>query len=163
MQRIRVTQPRSDCLLLSIGADWRSAGAWAAAAALAAGLLALVDLATGPGLALVLLAAGLMPWFAVRAVRATRRRERSLVRTSNRLLLDGEPLELARAELRMVKLPVTNVPTGYVLSLWVMTAAGPEDVPMGRFRTLLEASTLSGVLEDFVQRAGVKASAPRLT
>ena len=51
---------------------------------------------------------------------------------------------------------ITRVPTGYALSLWVMTASGPEDVPIGRFATLIEASNLSGQLEDFVQRANVK-------
>jgi hypothetical protein len=63
---------------------------------------------------------------------------------------------MARVELRVVKMPVTRVPTGYALSLWVMTATGPEDVPIGHSRTLLEASTLSGQLEDFVARANVK-------
>jgi hypothetical protein len=37
-----------------------------------------------------------------------------------------------------------------------MTASGPEDVPIGRFATLLEATATSGALEDFVQRANVK-------
>ena len=58
--------------------------------------------------------------------------------------------------MRVVKMPITRVPTGYALSLWVMTAAGPEDVPIGNSRTLIEASALSGQLEDFVQRANVK-------
>jgi hypothetical protein len=82
--------------------------------------------------------------------------ERTLVRANNRLLLDGEPLDMARVELRVMKMMITGVPTGYALSLWVMTASGPEDVPIGRFATLLEATATSGALEDFVQRANVK-------
>jgi hypothetical protein len=53
-------------------------------------------------------------------------------------------------------MPITRVPTGYALSLWVMTASGPEDVPIGHSGTLIEASMLSGQLEEFVQRANIK-------
>jgi hypothetical protein len=37
-----------------------------------------------------------------------------------------------------------------------MTAAGPIDIPLGTFRTLIDASLISGTIEDFVQRANVK-------
>ena len=86
-------------------------------------------------------------------MRSARGAERTLVRTNGRLLLDGEPLDMARVELRVLKWPLTSVPNGYALSLWVMTASGPEDVPIGQFPTMLEATALSGTLEEFVQRA----------
>ena len=110
----------------------------------------------GGGLVTLLLYSALLPVISVALLRMARTQERTLVRANNRLLLDGEPLEMARVELRVIKMPITRVPTGYALSLWVMTASGPEDVPIGRFATLLEASALSGQLEDFVQRANVK-------
>lgn len=156
MRRISVTQTRPDCLEVHIGADRHGMAAWAFGFAAAAGLLGLVDLATGLGLLLLLLEFLALPPLAVKVVRLARRQVRSLVRTGGRLLLDGEPLELGRVELRVLKMPITNVPTGYALSLWVLTASGPEDLPIGRFRTLLEASALSGQLEDFVQRANLK-------
>lgn len=98
----------------------------------------------------------MVPVLGVVLVRALRAHRRNLVRSNGRLLLDQEPLELARVELRMIDMPVTKVPTGYALSLWVLTSAGPEDLPLGRYRTLLEAAKVSGTLEDFVQRANVK-------
>lgn len=119
-------------------------------------LTALLDLSTGQGLLALFIDAVVFPLVGVGLVRWARTQERTLVRANSRLLLDGEPLELARVELRVLKMPITRVPTGYALSLWVMTASGPEDVPIGRSATLLEASALSGQLEDFVSRANVK-------
>lgn len=117
---------------------------------------ALLELSSGQGLFALFVDAVTFPLVGVGLLRWARKQERTLVRANARLLLDGEPLELARVELRVLKMPITRVPTGYALSLWVMTATGPEDVPIGRSATLLEASTLSGQLEDFVQRANVK-------
>jgi hypothetical protein len=119
-------------------------------------LTALVDPSSGQGLLALCLDAVVFPLVGVGLARWARAQERTLVRAHGRLLLDGEPLELARVELRVLKLPITRVPTGYALSLWVMTASGPEDVPIGRSATLLEASALSGQLEDFVSRATAK-------
>ena len=81
-------------------------------------------------------------------------RSHLLARAGGRLLLDTEPLELARVELKVTTL--LKRPTGYVLTLWVMTAAGPEELLLGNFPALLEATSVSGLLEDFVQRANVK-------
>jgi hypothetical protein len=139
-----------------LGADRAQVARWVGGFAAVAALVAVIDVATIPGLVFLALVALALPAMAVRAVRVARSRERSLVRASGRLLLDGEPLELARVELRVLKMPVTHVPTGYALSLWVMTSSGPEDIPIGRFRTLLEAAAVSGQLEDFVQRANLK-------
>ncbi len=156
MRRISLNQSRPDCLGVRLGADRHAMAAWAFAFVLAVVPLTLVDLATALGLSFLLLELVALPALALRLVGVARRQERSLVRANGRLLLDGEPLELARVELRVLKFPITHVPTGYALSLWVMTSAGPEDIPIGRFPTLLEASALSGQIEDFVQRANLK-------
>jgi hypothetical protein len=156
MRRVRLSQSRSDYLGIQVGRD--QARAWLSVASLAAvaALMAWPEAGTAPALAcLVVGTAALVPLGVVLS-RALARRQHALVRTSGRLLLDGEPLELARVELRVTVTPLMRMPTGYALSLWVMTSVGPDEVPLGRYRTLLEASTVSGSLEDFVQRANVR-------
>jgi hypothetical protein len=143
-------------MIVHVGRDRSRLVLWSSTLLVLSGLLAVVELATPAGLFTLFLDATLFPVIAVALLRLARKQERTLVRANSRLLLDGEPLEMARVELRVLKMPLTRVPTGYALSLWVMTASGPEDVPIGRFSTLLEASALSGQLEDFVQRANVK-------
>jgi hypothetical protein len=143
-------------MVVHVGRDRARLLVWGATLLALGGMLPFIDLSSGGGLFTLFLDLALFPVIAVALVRLARTQERTLVRANNRLLLDGEPLEMARVELRVLKMPVTRVPTGYALSLWVMTASGPEDVPIGRFATLLEASALSGQLEDFVQRANVK-------
>lgn len=155
MRRVTVTN-RNDCLVVRVGRDrHRLAGLGALFALVLTGVV-LVDRDTGWGLITWLLGLGSLPVIGVFWSRAFRASERTLVRANGRLLLDGEPLEMARVELRVLKMPITRVPTGYALSLWVMTASGPEDVPIGHSSTLIEASTLSGQLEEFVQRANIK-------
>lgn len=156
MRRISVTQNRSDCMVVHIGRDRSRLVLWSVTLLALAGMLAVMDLSSPAGLFTLFLDAAIFPVIVVALVRLAKTQERTLVRGNSRLLLDGEPLEMARVELRVLKMPITRVPTGYALSLWVMTASGPEDVPIGRFSTLLEASALSGQLEDFVQRASVK-------
>lgn len=156
MRRISVTQSRPDYMVVHVGRDRSRLVVWGATLLVLVGSLALVDLSSGSGLFTLFLDAVLFPVIVVALLRLGKTQERTLVRANSRLLLDGEPLEMARVELRVLKMPITRVPTGYALSLWVMTASGPEDVPIGRFATLLEASALSGQLEDFVQRANVK-------
>lgn len=156
MRRISVTQSRPDYMVVHVGRDRSRLGLWSAVSLALVGMLALIDLSS-PGGQLTLIAdMVIFPILAVALMRLAKTQERTLVRSTTRLLLDGEPLEMARVELRVLKMPITRVPTGYALSLWVMTASGPEDVPIGRFATLIEASNLSGQLEDFVQRANVK-------
>lgn len=156
MRRISVTQTRPDYMVVHVGRDRSRLVLWGLTLVVLSGMLAVMDLSAGAGLFTLCLDLALFPVIAVALVRLARTQERTLVRANTRLLLDGEPLEMARVELRVLKMPITRVPTGYALSLWVMTASGPEDVPIGRFATLLEASALSGQLEDFVQRANVK-------
>lgn len=155
MRRVTVTN-RNDALIVRVGRDRAAMALFAAGFFAALGLLLAIDRDSGFGLVVFMVNLGLLPVLGVFFSRAFRKSERTLVRTNGRLLLDGEPLEMARVELRVLKMPITRVPTGYALSLWVMTASGPEDVPIGHSRTLLEASSLSGQLEDFVQRANIK-------
>ncbi len=154
--KVRLSQPRSDCLIVERGRAWTRLFLTVGAITLLVGCLALVDLATGPGLMLLVLFGPVMGALAVVALRAGRKATWTLVRSQGRLLVDGEPLELARVELRVQQMPLTRVPTGYTLSLWMMTASGPIDVPLGAYKTLIEASSISGLVEDFVQRANVK-------
>jgi len=156
VRRISVATNRPDCLIVRVGRDVSKLLAWSGVMAGFVALLAFVERDAPFGMMLTLTDMVLMPMVGVALSRFARTTERSLVRSNGRLLLDGEPLELARVELRVLKMPLTRVPTGYALSLWVMTASGPEDVPIGNSRTLLEASALSGQLEDFVARANVK-------
>lgn len=156
MRRVTVSSSRPDCLEVRVGRDRARLAFWST---VGVALVALRVWIPGDGAAGLNLTLGLMavlPVLGVALWRFSRVSQRTLVRLNGRLLLDGEPLELARVELRMLKMPITRVPTGYALSLWVMTASGPEDVPIGHSRTLLEASTLSGQLEEFVQRSSVK-------
>lgn len=138
------------------GRAWGRFGASAAGVLLASTVLALVDLSSGAGLLLIALAASVISALAIVMARAAKIATWTLVRTQGRLLVDGEPLELARVELRVAQMPITRVPTGYTLSLWLMSTAGPIDIPLGTYRTLIEASGVSGTVEDFVQRANVK-------
>lgn len=156
MRRIRVTQERTDCIVIDVGRDGIRLGIWSAASAVALALLAVVDLSSPEGFGLLAVNMVFLPAVAVWLSRWGHRFRRTLARAQGRLLLDGEPIEVARAELRVLKMPLTRVPVGYALSLWVMTAAGPEDIPIGRFATLLEATALSGRLEDFLQRTNLK-------
>lgn len=156
MRRISVTQSRPDYMVIHVGRDRARLVLWSATFLVLASLLFLTKLSTAGGAFVLMADVVLLPVIAVALVRLGRTQERTLVRANSRLLLDGEPLELARVELRVLKMPITRVPTGYLLSVWVMTASGPEDLPIGRFATLIEASALSGQLEDFVQRANVK-------
>lgn len=156
MSRVHLSQPRPDCIVLEQGPDVRRAVLWALPTVFYWLGFRPFSLGSPATLAWVVVGLVVLPLATLKAVRALKRRQYTLVRTTGRLLLDGEPLELARVELRVVKMPITRVPTGYDLSLWVMTAAGPQDLPLGRYRTLIDASRVSGDLEEFVQRAGNK-------
>jgi hypothetical protein len=114
---------------------------------------------TGTGLALLSVAGVLMPLLTVRAFRRFRPRRHVLVRSSSRLLLDGEPLEVARIELRVLKHWLLRRPRGYCLSLWALIGGVESlDLELGRFTDILQASQLSGQMEDFVERARARAT-----
>ena len=144
MRKISVTHSRPDYMVIHVGRDRARLIVWGATFLTLLGMLALVDFSTAAGAFVLIVDMAILPILGVALLRLARTQERTLVRANNRLLLDGEPLEMARVELRVIKMPITRVPTGYALTVWVMTASGPEDVPIGRFATLLEASALSG-------------------
>ena len=154
MRAVRLTQSRADCLVIDEGRDWRRA-ALIAGAALAWMLVAMVVLEpeSGESVFFSLTGLGVLPVAAVFGRRALRRRTLSLVRTPGRLLLNGDPLELARIELRVTQMPFLKTPSGYALTLWVMTAVGPEDILLGHFESVFDASRVGGNLEEFIGRA----------
>lgn len=156
MRRISISSNRNDLLVVRVGRDRSRMLISAVVFALITTALFFIDRDHPIWLGAWFIDLALLPAVGVLFFRAARPSERTLVRSSGRLLLDGEPIEMARLELRVLKMPITRMPTGYALSLWVMTAIGPEDLPIGHSRTLLEASMLSGQVEEFVQRANVK-------
>lgn len=156
MRSVRLTQSRTDCLTIEVGRDWRRGGALAGCVGFTVLLMKLPETGTFAGLLAVALGSLVCVAIAVLLSRALSSSEHTLVRSTGRLLLDGDPLELARVELRVLQLPVLRRPQGYVLSLWVMTLIGPDEVPLGHYRTLLDASNVSGQLEEFIQRANLK-------
>lgn len=130
-----------------------------AAAALAAWLLLL--LWRGPesrdGLALWVAGLFVVPWVCLKVWRGMRRQRHVLVRGAGRLLLDGQPLDVARIETRLVKHPLWRVPRGYAVSLWGMELDGsPVELELGRHATLMEASRAAGELEEFLELARVE-------
>jgi hypothetical protein len=147
---------QGDQLLVTLPRAWGRV----ALCAFATGIWSALWWAFGPGSpgGLVLLAVGViaLPALAVTAARSVRSAHRRVVRVPGRLLLDGDPLDLARVELRVLRRRFTGRPTGYRLSLWLLTSGGPEDLFIGRFSTLLEASTAAGQLEDFVAKANLR-------
>ncbi|MBL8957125.1 MAG: hypothetical protein JNK82_40505 [Myxococcaceae bacterium] len=104
-------------------------------------------------------AAVILPLLWVKSVRAAVSRRHVLVRSAGRLLLDGEPIEAARIELRVLRHWLLRRPQRYALSLWALIGRGEQvDVDLGSYPSMLEASLLSGQMEDFLERA--KARAP---
>lgn len=115
---------------------------------------------TGTGLALLTVGGVLVPLTGLRALRAFRPQNHVLVRGGGRLLLNGEGLDIARLELRVLKHPLWRRPSGYALSLWALIGRGdPVDLELGEFSTMLEAAMLSGQLEEFLERARSRAGA----
>lgn len=106
------------------------------------------------GLALWVTGLFVVPWVCLRLWRGMRRRRHVLVRGAGRLLLDGQPLDVARIETRLVKHPLWRTPRGYAVSLWGMELDGrPVEVQLGRHATLMDASRAAGELEDFLELA----------
>jgi hypothetical protein len=156
MATVNVTHLRQDTLDIEVGPDWGRA-LLALSVVLAWVLGGALGWPTG-GAALLWLAAGALldPVAAVIASRALRTRRYTLARAPGRLMFDGEPLDLARVELRLLEWPWVKRPRAYELSLWMLTSSGPVSLPLGRFSTMVKASGLSGDLEEFLQQAGIK-------
>ncbi len=104
------------------------------------------------------LAGVVVPLVTVKALRAAVAKRHVLVRSPGRLLLDGEPLEAARVELRVIKHWLLRRPHRYALSLWALVGRGEQiDVELGQYPSMLEASQLSGQMEEFLERARQRA------
>jgi len=113
----------------------------------------------GLRLAICAVAAIILPLVWVKSVRAAMARRHVLVRSPGRLLLDGEPLEAARVELRVIRHWLLRRPQRYALSLWALIGRGEQlDIDLGAYPSMLEASLWSGQMEEFLERA--KARAP---
>ncbi len=114
--------------------------------------------AGGVRLALCGVAGVILPLVWVKSVRAAVSRRHVLVRSPGRLLLDGEPLEAARVELRVIRHWLLRRPQRYELSLWALIGRGEQvDVDLGAYASMLEASLSSGQMEEFLERAKVRA------
>ncbi len=153
MRVIRLSQPRPECLVVDEGRNWRRAAGWLLGAAAWVGLALLLDPESGFFAAWSVVGLGLLPVCGVAVRRSLSSRTLMVVRSGGKLLLNGEPLELARVELRVTHLPLLKTPTGFSLSLWVMSLGGPEDVPLGHFESMLDASRVAGHLEEFLSKA----------
>ena len=158
MASVAVTQPRADHLVIEIGRHLGRAAALLTGGSAVLSLMFWLTLESVPGVMMWVVAVMTLPLLGVACVRALRRANYVVVRTPGRLFLNGEPLEMARVELRVRQWPFTSRPRGYDLSLWVMTSVGPADLALGHFPTLMKASAVSGAIEDFVQRANVKST-----
>lgn len=154
MRQVRLTLPGRDCLAIDVGRNLRQV-AMAVSGTVVALLVALrADATTRFGgwelvLAMMVVVAGMLV-----ALRAWRTQRRIVVKTRRGLLLDGDPLEFARLELRVQGRRLAA--PRYELTLWVMTLGGPDELPLGAFSTLVEASRTSGELEEFLQRGSFK-------
>lgn len=106
------------------------------------------------GVALWVTGAVLLPWVGLRIFRALQRERHVLVRGSGRLLLDGQPLDVARVETRLVRYPLLQIPAGYAVSLWGMEVDGRAvELQLSRHATLMAASAAAGELEEFLEVA----------
>ena len=109
-------------------------------------------------ISVLFMAAIVVPLVTVKAIRAAVAKRHVLVRSPGRLLLDGEPLEAARIELRVIKHWLLRRPHRYALSLWALIGRGEQlDVELGQYSSMLEASQLSGQMEEFLERARQRA------
>lgn len=103
------------------------------------------------------------PLLGVQGARALRRSRHLLVRRAGKLWLDGDALELARVELRLLQRPLLRSPAGYELSLWALSVTGdPLELRLDRFSSMLGAAQVSGQLEEFLERARERPSTLRI-
>ncbi len=145
-----------DSLVIRTPRRWGVAALLALAVVVWAGLWGLFGPGTVAGLLLLVVGVLGVPAVVVAAKRALTVKQYTVARAPGRLMVEGDPVELARIELRMIAWPLTQRPRRYALSLWVLTSAGPLDLPLGTYPTLLSASGAAGPFEDFVQRANLK-------
>jgi hypothetical protein len=152
--KTRIQRISADALDIRRGP--RPLGLLGAAAALTVWLALL--LWRGPesrdGLALWVTGVFLVPWVALRVWRGSRRERHVLTRGGGRLVLDGQPLDVARIETRLVRHWLLRLPRGFAVSLWGMEVDGrPVELELGRHATLMDAARAAGELEEFLELA----------
>jgi hypothetical protein len=109
------------------------------------------------GMIVLGIGSGCLPWLLPKLSAALRTFHITLSNEQGTVRVDGELLEAARVETRVVTTFFTQDPKGYSLSLWVVFAEGSSrDVELGRFKTLLEVSQASWTIESFLATASVK-------
>jgi hypothetical protein len=110
-------------------------------------------------LAVALVTALPLPFLWVLALRAAANHHVRLKREGGRVFCNGEELEVARIENRVV-LSLFQVPRAYSLSLWGLTVEGRAvEVALGELPDLFASSKMAGTLEDFLAQT---AAAPKV-
>jgi hypothetical protein len=150
----RIQRISADALSVRRGPNWGELFGATALLLVWAAILLWRGVESRDGLALWIAGAFLVPWCSLRLWRGAKQRRNVLVRGQGRLLLDGQPLDVARIETRLVRYPIFRLPRGYTVSLWGMEIDGrPVELQLGRHETLMEASRAAGELEDFLELA----------
>ncbi|MFT3840876.1 MAG: hypothetical protein QM723_28055 [Myxococcaceae bacterium] len=94
-----------------------------------------------------------LPVLWVFALRSARSRKVLLRREGQRVFCNGEELEVARIENRVV-FSLLKVPRAYALSLWGLTIEGRAiEVALGELPDLFAASKMAGTVEDFLAQS----------
>ncbi len=100
---------------------------------------------------------GVLLWLVPKLAVAVKAFEITLTQNEGALSVDGELLESARVETRVLFTYFTKNPKGYSLSLWMLfSQGGSRDVELGRFSNLLEASQASWTIEAFLATASTR-------
>lgn len=115
--------------------------------------------ADGWHLAVAIVTSVPLPVLWVFALRRARSQRVRLRREGQRVFCNGEELEVARIENRVV-LSLLKVPRAYALSLWGLTIEGRAlEVSLGELPDLFAASKMAGALEDFLAQTTVPSRA----
>lgn len=104
-------------------------------------------------LAIALITSVPLPVLWVFALRSAHSRKVLLRREGQRVFCNGEELEVARIENRVV-FSLLKVPRAYALSLWGLTIEGRAiEVSLGELPDLFAASKMAGTVEDFLAQS----------
>ena len=107
----------------------------------------------GLHLAIAVLTSLPLPLLWVLALRGARSRKVRLRREGARVFCNGEELEVARIENRVV-FSLLKVPRAYALSIWGLTIEGRAlEVSLGELPDLFAASKMAGTVEDFLAQS----------
>jgi hypothetical protein len=102
-----------------------------------------------------------LPVLWVMALRKAQSHRVRLRREGQRVFCNGDELEVARIENRVV-LSLLKVPRAYSLSLWGLTIEGKAvEVQLGELPDLFASSKMAGTLEDFIAQSTMPSRALR--